>query len=855
MKLNKILMAIAAMAMVGCSSDDVMDFTANQAPEDSRMIQLDENFAIAGVGVDNATTRTHWEQLADKSLINNFLSVLTADASAGAVLADVPRKDLSVGLCWVGQGGVPEVYTNYQFYHFGWLETGEDEATIECDKLTNGAWYDEIEFTADNAAGEADEANFGLIAAKPFVIGDLNWNSGVYKTDNKAIFGGDYIVYYPFDETFNEVGTIPAKAKTSFVDATDNKEDTYLGEATFRYSSPIHIGGGTKASGFGLRNLSALVNLKVKGNSAGVKIDKIVLWSKNEQLLAQANLDATKIVAGKTGTELYAEGSTVGAKTIVAALKTHAEVVDATDGVSTYITVLLTTVEDLVAYVHNEDGKWAKIVIGSYEFKPSSGHAVIINVKPEDFKAQYIAVDQASLEDAIAEVGTAKATIEVIGDITLENNLIIDIPKVTIKGDKIIVPEDKILTLNTKMQSDIRVLGKSCCTGNFGGTLFINGGTISNVTLVEAEAETTEATYFTYNPLVQYNNPDIVTVAAGKTFDAQAGRVIVDGPVYHKGNIKIAEDVQVTVTDHGDLNFMGSTVLNNGTIEVLKGGKYDMTDADGNATATDGQRMTSNGKFIHNVDAGVGTAVQSMVQNGEYRCKVEDQIKLDDAFLQWKACSVIEMVNTAAVAYDLGNVCQHNGKYIDFVVNAPGGTEFINPTTTPDNKVISIGNLTVLDGGFAIDFVEGDGKRTLTVNGDMTVNSNTSIRDSKKINITKNLTVEGGWLYYQGNKLNEEGLAVGGDITVIGATIFDASDLNALNITCANFYLKSGAKAEFGNRTEGDAKNLVVSGTISNPATCTFDIKPAASGNVLAWVSCKKLEVGGNWNAARPRVE
>ena len=43
-------MAIAAMAMVGCSSDDVMDFTSNQAPEDSRMIQLDENFAIAGVG-------------------------------------------------------------------------------------------------------------------------------------------------------------------------------------------------------------------------------------------------------------------------------------------------------------------------------------------------------------------------------------------------------------------------------------------------------------------------------------------------------------------------------------------------------------------------------------------------------------------------------------------------------------------------------------------------------------------------------------------------------------------------------------------------------------------------------------
>ena len=120
---------------------------------------------------------------------------------------------------------------------------------------------------------------------------------------------------------------------------------------------------------------------------------------------------------------------------------------------------------------------------------------------------------------------------------------------------------------------------------------------------------------------------------------------------------------------------MGSTVTNDGTIEVMKNGKFDMTDKDGNATATDGERMTNNatGKFIHNIDAAVGTSVQSMNQNGEYRCRVDQQIKLDDAYQQWTACSVIEMVNKLPnynlVLQKNSTPYQHNGKYIDIEVN------------------------------------------------------------------------------------------------------------------------------------------------------------------------------------------
>jgi hypothetical protein len=874
MKLNKFLMVLAATAIVGCTSDDLNDFSAKQAPEDSRMIQLDPNFVIAGVGEGDAITRTHWENVGG-TLKNKFLPIWdNAPAGGNFINDDADLEAQAVGLCWLGQtSGAPgaDVYTNYQFYHFGWLNIGVDEAKFECDELTNGALYDEITVNAGDAAGdEADPTNFVLPAKS---AGGLDYNTGIFRTDNKAIFGGDYIVYYPFNIDFDEVGTIPAKAITNFPAATANLTDTYLGDATFRYSKKVHIDGGSQASKFGLKNLSALVNLRVTGNSGG-NIDKIVLWSKKEQLLKQANLAADKILAGKTGQELY--DTKVGTKTIVATLAAPATstLPSPAGDVKTYITVLPTTVEDLVAYVHRADGKWAKKDIGSKEFKENSGEAVVINVASSDFKQQYYAVDYTSFTTALAEASGKTTTIELIGDITIPSGtyLTINEPNITIKGDKIIVPEDASLQVKAKVESDIDILGKSCCSGTMGGRLFIDGGTISNVTMEEAEATTTSATYDLYNPFVEYTNGGAVTVAAGKTFDAKAGNIQVNGNVSHKANINIAEGVTLVVGDlalgyDGDLNFMGAKVVNDGTIEVNKDSKFDITDVNGDASATDGKNMTNNGLFIHNVDAAVGTAVQLMNQNGVYRCRVDDQIKLDDAYQKWLACSVIEMVN-AGQNYNLGvaekNInYKHNDKFIDIEVNTTSVTTFTNPANSlgnGDDKNIQVGKLTVMQGGLYIPYVTGTGKRELTVNGDFTASVNVSLWTSKKITVKENLIVNNGAiLKYAGKKQNEGGLAVEKDINVSAAT-FDAnsiSKVDALDITCANFTLADAATAIFGNRTEGDTKNMTVSGTITNPAGCTFNILGAnqVGGSILATITCKKLKVGGNWgDGGKPQV-
>ena len=916
MKLNKILMVLAATAIVGCTSDDLNDLTANQAVEDSRLIELDPNFVLAGVGEGGVATRTHWEQDAEtKGLVNKFLPIWNDAPAANNLLSvDANLEAQAVGLCWLGQTPGAEVYTNYQFFHYGWLKKGETEADVDnCTpfKLYNGALYDEITHTdAGTANGEADETKFTL-PSTPIdkSAWELNWNSGVYQTKNKTIFGGQYIVYFPYNPDFQETGTIPAVATTSF-DWDINEyaakpwENPMLGEATFRYSAPVTIDGGMKAANFGLYNLSTLVRLRVFTATAGDpynndEIDKVVLYSPSGKFVKQANLGADKIAAGETGAKLYAE--TEGTKTITTNFITTATSlnVKATTTVSAYLTVLPTTVDDLVALVHNKDiDKWYRVEMPTTEFKAGNGQVVDITVKESDITSDFVAVDDASLRAALTSAESVASesnpvTITLIGDVKMTNvpsalNINQDADRyITIDGGDIIVPQDVTLTLTSlkEMKSTVRVLGKSCCDGTLGGRLVVTGTDadkdatiLNNITLEETEARVSNDTeYDNYNPMVTYEGAAKITIADDAKVTVEGGNVVVNKPVQHKGDIEIKEDAKVTVNAGGDLSFLGSTVDNYGIIEVKKAGEFYLKNSNGTSVWTDGQNMTNHatGKFIHNVDAVVGNAVQYMNQEtgSEYRCRVDKQKALDDAYVQWTACNVIEMVNADTPVdqnYDLGNACQHtiwgSLKHVDIEVNNTGKNVTFNDTPS-DGKSIQIGNLTV-NTPLVVDYKQKSStdktQRQLTVNGDMTVSANATLTESKKVTVTGNLDIvkdeTAVKLTYAGDKKIVEGLAVGGNITVTDAT-FDASADGGILISCTNFSLikedpaGTGAAATFGNRTAGDTANktMEVKGTISNAKGCTFTISPAAGGNLLAWITCYKTEGEGTY-AGTPAV-
>ena len=207
--------------------------------------------------------------------------------------------------------------------------------------------------------------------------------------------------------------------------------------------------------------------------------------------------------------------------------------------------------------------------------------------------------------------------------------------------------------------------------------------------------------------------------------------------------------------------------------------------------------------------------------------------------------------------------------YIDFVDIEVNNSSSLITFNGADEKTIEIGDLTVTatSKGLKINYAVSTEKQyALTVHGDMNVLYNSELTQSKKVTVEGNLNIEKGvaatTLTYKGDSKNKGGLDVKGDIKVTDAT-FDASDNDALDIKCKNFSLikKDPAslvipEAKFGLRTEGiDNSTMEVGGTISNPKGCKFSMTPVSgSDELLAWITCKKLTVGGEFPGGKPQV-
>jgi hypothetical protein len=224
------------------------------------------------------------------------------------------------------------------------------------------------------------------------------------------------------------------------------------------------------------------------------------------------------------------------------------------------------------------------------------------------------------------------------------------------------------------------------------------------------------------------------------------------------------------------------------------------------------------------------------------------------------------MVNGVA-SYDLGSACKHKDKYVDIEVNNGTTQTTFNGA---DTKNIEIGNLTVTatSKGLKINYAPNSDKqqRELTVHGNMNVLYDSELTESKKVTVDGNLNVVSGeistvTLTYKGVEKNKGGLEVKGDIIVTDAT-FDASENDALEIKCKNFSLIKKnpdplvvPKAKFGLRSKGNTKStMTVGGTISNPKGCEFSMTPASGDDLLAWITCKKLTVGGAFPGGKPQV-
>lgn len=836
---TKLFISLAlAAALVGCTEDELATTGGNKAENQSGMIDLSDNFMIGAVGVNNATTRTHWELV--NGALTNVFSPIAVDADGNnqipvnggsAQLVDAP----SIGLCWIGQSVGDAVYTNYEFFHNGWLGKNETTAIFNpCDdsELTNGWLYSDL--TLDAAATAGDEAVTkallssgitttttkyvgGDATAATLALSDMNLNSGVYKTENKAIFGGSYIAYYPYNPDFKDAGTIPAKSEVVFADLKKNDEKSFeLANNTFRYTNVASINGGDQAKGFGFKNLSGVIRLVLKSKSTTAltqKIDKVLLYSASGAFKKQVRLSAAKINAGATGTALYAS-TDEASKTILATMESGGELAavasDATDlsNGTVYLTALPATVSDLVILAHDKTAdKWAEYTVGNVEIPAGAGKQIVASFADEDFKTVYYAVDATTLADAItacnsAGLSTTKtASIKVLGDIVIANATIPSY--VTVEGDKLIVPEDVTLTVsdNATVKSVVEVQGQACCgsSANGGKMTVAAGATIAGNVNVLAGAEGKKA-----GSLEFAHTAGKTSIVAATSTITSDGDIDFKGQTDIRGTLTVNADATATLsTADSDVNAKGGIVNNDGTFEVNMG-KFAMLDANGQTVAAAGKNFKNNGTFIDNVGTTIGGATQYMVfgTNGDYICKVNEQVRLDEAYINKTACSTIMFVHSSAAAsYDLKNAAKHNNKDVNIVDNSTAATTITSTATA----AVTIGNL-----------------------------SNTATSTSLEVNKTT------------------KPILVNGDI-VLNKAFTTAEDV--VGMTANNLTVNDGGSATFANRKDAMAVTLAVAQTIEVKEGGSFTITPAATGKNVARITCKKLIEGGTFTGKPDVIE
>lgn len=787
------------MAFAACSNEELIE--NGTAPSNNNLVELGDNFVLSVQGAAG-TTRGVWE--VDGNLKWSWIpEILAGGTGANSMLGTLNVATDEIGLCWTGElpdgtGSInSNVYTNYQFLHDGWLAEGED--AVEFDNCTqalkNGALYSNIKVGSLNDESTLSEIKTQLKDASNYVNGQpLNLNTGIFKTSNKAIFGGSYIAYYPYNENFVDAGSLPVVSKVVFDNVGEgNVSAAHVAKNSVLVGYAKNLIGGSQASKFSMDPLSGIISLQIKGTSK--EIGKIALWSE-DGFVTSVNLDASKIKnnGAAAGEALYVSGSKQTNATIVADLKDNVTLSDVV-AKKFYFPVLPTTVNNLKVVLYAIDNSVAVIEAGNYTIGAAEGVKVAVNAKATDFVANAkVAVDNDSFKAAIAKGGTAKDPIKVtvIGDITLTADATIP-AYVTVEGDKIIVPEGKTLTLadNSTIKSDVVVEGKGCCSaaGVKGGILSVEGATISGNVTVEAGEATPVAAgtiNFTNSGAIVANTAVIETVGQ-VNFAATAKDVVING------TLTLSEDAVAEVAEGAVVAVKGGKINNNGTFEVK--GDFSMLDASGSTVAEAGENFVNNGTFIDNVGAIVGGATQYMVfgEKGDYICKVDGVERMNEAYENKTACSTIEIISNSRITYTFDKIKQHHEKDVNIVVSGS------NVTFDPA-KAITIGNLTVSKNRYYELYIASNVTNTITVNGDMT----------------------------------------------IGAVFFTETDVR--NMKAKNLTVVEGGKVTFKNRDKSQDKTLEVSGTIEVQKGGTFTIKPAEVGQNTAYVTCTKLIEGGTFN-------
>lgn len=497
------------LAFVACTNDEFESLDVQNSKGD--MITLSENFALGVSKGDAVVSRAayvdglsfYWQPELD----DNQQPVLDR-----------------IGLSWIGAANDGKVYTNYEFTHFAWNKIK---------KVVNGAVTELYEADINECSGKweglynvSEKKNFStytIAADEPYT------KNGYFNTKLTTIFGGDYLVYTPYNDQLFDVDNLIAKSGTVFdVNApqrgtNDSEKKQNITSALAGLANEVfcvgyaNILGGTSANGFTLSPVSGIIRLQIDKandvNEAWENINKIVIYGKDGIVVEQA-IDATKVKdATNVANSLIASDVRKTSTSLIANLNNKIDIdVQAKENnwYTVCIPALPQTIKGAEVVLFDEEGKSAVISVGDIEVSSNKAKDVRITLtndnKLQD-KVFYVA-DMETFAVAMRNAGLAKdhkdlVTIKLLNDIVYDmtetddptNGVVIVNKNMTITGGDIIVPAGQKLDIQLvgektlTMDGDLTIEDECCGKLAAEVTLANSGATATGNIVINGEVE------------------------------------------------------------------------------------------------------------------------------------------------------------------------------------------------------------------------------------------------------------------------------------------------------------------------------------------------------------------------------
>lgn len=454
MKTNKILLfSLAAAMMAGCADDEyIINNGVNGGSEglNGKLVEA----GLLGVARDNgdAETRVYSPE-------GQFVWMPSYVNSTNGDL-DSQRLNQKIGLCWTGRnlegdyGAVDvldqKVYTNYEYEHVGWLDElavgGPKTDPCKVNELLNGAFivgegqpeakYDGSYKTNNSKRWNQyyygpKEGRYDEIANQQESSGKLRLDKGVFRTNNAAVFEGEYLAYYPYTKAFTK-GQILANLPQTFTVNVGADRYAAASDSLFSIGYIRHYAGGSSASGLNAKTLNGFLIAKLYNKdtdvaSANKTIKKVIFYTEDVNgIVYRQDLDAAKCVEdlkdgeldSKNGELFFQNGTKVTTNALVANMTTdmlEGATINADTELDKAIWVALPVlpqdIKDLqVILIDDQDKSCSIDMTGKGKISSNETQEIEINLNDCKFVNEYLAVDERSFISAMAKIKTSGST-------------------------------------------------------------------------------------------------------------------------------------------------------------------------------------------------------------------------------------------------------------------------------------------------------------------------------------------------------------------------------------------------------------------------------------------------------------